>query len=214
MSNLIQLKGDSANIVEDVWTTVTLPASQAPERVLAGKVVLFKLTGEQTVTPEQIAGTKIPATGNIIVPLSVFLANKDSLLSRMANNSNTSGSQGIWPGIWLDTHETLESLIEAVGDVNKLPIIAVHVERFADGRIFSLGTLLRTRYGYKNELRAFGDVLKDQLFFLKRSGFNSFLIRADRSAEDALASLHDFSQPYQGAVDEPRPVFQRYNRTA
>ena len=209
MSNLIQLKGDSANIVEDVWTTVTLPASQAPERVLAGKVVLFKLTGEQTVTPEQIAGTQIPATGNIIVPLSVFIAKKDVLLSRM-----DAGSQGIWPGIWLDTHETLESLIAAVGDINKLPMIAVHVERFADGRIFSLGTLLRTRYGYKNELRAFGDVLKDQLFFLKRSGFSSFLIRADRSAEDALASLHDFSQPYQGAVDEPRPVFQRYNRTA
>ncbi len=208
MSNLIQLKGDSANIVEDVWTTVTLPASQAPERVLAGKVVLFKLTGEQTVTPEQIAGTKIPATGKIIVPLSVFVAKKDVLLSRM-----DAGSQGIWPGVWIDTHETLDSLIAAVGDVNKLPIIAVHVERFADGRIFSLGTLLRTRYGYKNELRAFGDVLKDQLFFLKRSGFSSFLIRADRSAEDALASLHDFSQPYQGAADEPRPVFQRYNRS-
>ena len=79
-------------------------------------------------------------------------------------------------------------------------------------RIFSLGTLLRTRYGYKNELRAFGDVLRDQLFFLKRSGFTSFQIRADRNAEDALASLNDFTAPYQGAVDEPRPVFQRYNR--
>ena len=156
------------------------------------------------MTPEQITGTKIPATGNIIVPLSVYVANKDTLAARMDIGA---------VGIWLDTHETLESLIAAVGDVNKLPIIAVHVERFADGRIFSLGTLLRTRYGYKNELRAFGDVLKDQLFFLKRSGFNSFLIRADRSAEDALASLHDFSQPYQGAVDEPRPVFQRYNRS-
>lgn len=207
MSNLIQLKGDSASIVEDTWTIVNLPASQAEERKQAGKVVLFKLTGEQTVTPEQIAATEIPATGNIIVPLSVFIANKDALADRM-----DIGSAGIWPGVWMDTHETLESLISAVGDINKLPIIAVHVERFADGRIFSLGTLLRTRYGYKNELRAFGDVLKDQLFFLKRSGFSSFQIRADRSAEDAITSLHDFSQPYQGAVDEPRPVFQRYNR--
>ena len=90
------------------------------------------------------------------------------------------GSQGIW----LDTHETLESLIEAVGDINKLPIIAMHVERFADGRIFSLGTLLRTRYGYKNELRAFGDVLRDQLFFLKRSlallAFKSALIEVQK----------------------------------
>ena len=205
MSNLIQLKDGAANIVEDGWAIVNLPASLAPERILAGKVVQFKLTGENSVTPEQIAGTVIPATGKIIVPLSVYAANRDALAARIAAGS---------AGIWLDTHETLESLIAAVGDINKLPIIAVHVARFADGRIFSLGTLLRTRYGYKNELRAFGDVLRDQLFFLKRSGFTSFLIRADRSAEDALASLHDFSQPYQGAVDEPRPVFQRYNRNA
>lgn len=203
MSNLIKLQDGVASVVNDDWTIVQLPASLAEERKQAGKVVLFKLTGEQTVTPEQIAGTEIPATGKNIIPLSVFIAKKDVLASRI-----DIGSQGVW----IDTHETLESLIEAVGDINKLPIIAVHVERFADGRIFSLGTLLRTRYGYKNELRAFGDVLRDQLFFLKRSGFTSFQIRADRSAKDALASLHDFSQPYQGAVDEPRPVFQRYNR--
>ena len=209
MSNLIQLNGDTAGVVQDEWTYVNLPASQAPERVSAGKVVLFKLTGEQTVTPEQIAGTQIPATGKVIVPLSVFIANKDDLASRVDASSI---------GIWLDTHETLESLIEALikigRDINNLPIIAVHVERFADGRIFSLGTLLRTRYGFKNELRAFGDVLKDQLFFLKRSGFTSFLIRADRSATDAITSLHDFSQPYQGAVDDSQPVFKRYHRTA
>ena len=204
MSNLIQLKGDSASIVEDDWTTISLPASNVEERKQAGKVVLFKLTGEQTVTQEQIATTRIPTVGKIIVPLSVFATNADALASRIDASA---------VGIWLDTHETLESLISAVGDINQLPIIAIHVERFADGRIFSLGTLLRSRYGFKNELRAFGDVLKDQLFFLKRSGFTSFLIRADRSAENALASLHDFSQPYQGAVDEPQPVFKRYNRT-
>jgi uncharacterized protein (DUF934 family) len=205
MSNLIAISNGAASIVENLWQCVELPASLAEERKQAGKVVLFKLTGENSVTPEQIAGTKIPATGNIIVPLSVFIANKDTLASRIDAGD---------VGIWLDTHETLESLLEAVADINKLPIIAVHVERFADGRIFSLGTLLRTRYGFKNELRAFGDVLRDQLFFLKRSGFTTFEIRADRSAEDALASLNDFSQPYQGAVDEPQPIFKRYNRIA
>ena len=94
-----------------------------------------------------------------------------------------------------------------------LPIIAVYVERFADGRIFSIGNLLRTRYGYKQELRAFGDVLRDQLFFLKRCGYDSYLIRADRSAEDALAGLKDFTQPYQGAVDINQPVWRRFNRS-
>jgi len=105
-------------------------------------------------------------------------------------------------------------LIQQQADLNALPIIAIFVERFADGRIFSLGNLLRTRFGFKNELRAFGDVLRDQLFFLKRSGFTSYLVRADRSAQEAIASLSDFTKPYQGAVDEPRPVFKRYNRGA
>ncbi len=205
MSNLIQLNQGIANIVDDAWTLVQLPASQVEERKQAGKVVLFKLTGENTVTDEQIATTAIPATSKIIVPLSVFIARKNELTNRIQQGD---------VGVWLSTHEVLEHLLENQPDLNALPIIAIHVERFADGRIFSLGTLLRTRYGYKNELRAFGDVLKDQLYFLKRSGFTSFQIRADRSAQDAIASLNDFSEPYQGAVDEPRPVFQRYNRTA
>ena len=205
MSNLIKLEGDVANIIENDWTLVNLPESQAEQRVQAGKVVLFKLTGEQTITPEQIAATEIPATGNVIVPLSVFIARKEALVSRINAGEI---------GVWLDTHEVLEHLVENQTDLNALPIIAIHVERFADGRIFSLGTLLRTRYGYANELRAFGDVLKDQLFFLKRSGFTSFFVRADRSAADAMTSLHDFSQPYQGAVDESQPVFKRYHRTA
>jgi uncharacterized protein (DUF934 family) len=117
-------------------------------------------------------------------------------------------------GIWLATHEVLESLATAEPDLNVFPLIAVHVERFADGRIFSLGNLLRTRYGFNNTLRAFGDVLRDQLFFLKRSGFDSYLIRADRNAEEALQSLTDFTQPYQGAVDNTQPVWRRVHRSA
>jgi uncharacterized protein (DUF934 family) len=205
MSNLITLNNGVAAISENKWTIVRLPASQVETRKQAGKVVLFKLTGEKTVSAEQIANTEIPSAGKVIVPLSVFIARKAELQERMSSNQI---------GVWVDTHEILEDLVGNVSDLNRLPIIAVHVERFADGRIFSLGTLLRSRYGFKNELRAFGDVLRDQLYFLKRSGFTSYLIRANRSATEALASLNDFTNPYQGAVDEPRPVFKRYNRVA
>ena len=205
MSNLIQLNNNTAQIAENAWVTVQLPASNVEARKQAGKVVLFKLTGEETVSDTQIADTVIPATGKVIVPLSVFIARKETLSARIANGEI---------GVWLDTHELLADLVSHQPDLNALPIIAVHVERFADGRSFSLGTLLRTRYGFKNELRATGDVLRDQLFFLKRSGFSSFLLRADRSAVEALASLNDFTAPYQGAVDEPRPVFTRYNRAS
>ncbi len=205
MSNLIKLNNGAASVVEDDWTLIQLPATQVEERKQAGKVVLFKLTGEATVTDAQVADTVIPATGKIILPLSVFIARNDEIKDRIAQGEI---------GVWLATHELLENLTQQQADLNALPIIAIFVERFADGRIFSLGNLLRTRFGFKNELRAFGDVLRDQLFFLKRSGFTSYLVRADRSAQEAIASLSDFTKPYQGAVDEPRPVFKRYNRGA
>lgn len=201
MSNLIK---DNA-IVADVWTRVIPPVlGEEVVKKQAGKVVLFKLTGEPTYSQEQIAATQIPATGKILLPLTVWQANVERLAGRMAAGE---------VGILIATHEPLEALAATFADINELPLIAVFVERFPDGRIFTIGNLLRTRYGFKNELRAVGDVLRDQLFFLKRSGFNSYLIRADRSAEDALASLQDFTQPYQGAVDNTLPVWRRVNRS-
>lgn len=200
MSNLILNQA----IVNDEWTLVTPPvAEDAVVRKQAGKVVLFKLTGEASYSDEQIAQTQIPATGKVLVPLSVWIVRKQELAARLSKGE---------VAIWLATHEVLETLAKHQPDLNVFPLIAIHVERFADGRIFSIGNLLRTRYDYKNDLRAFGDVLRDQLFFLKRCGFNSYLIRADRSAEDALASLQDFTQPYQGAVDNNQPVWRRVHR--
>ena len=200
MSNLIK---DNA-IVADEWTRVVPPSlGEEAVRKQAGKVVLFKLTGEETFTAEQIATTQIPATGKILVPFTVWRANKDALASRV--------SQGE-VGLVIATHEAIEDVMAEVKDINAFALVAVYVERFADGRIFTIGNLLRTRYGFKNELRAVGDVLRDQLFFLKRSGFNSYLIRADRNAQEALQSLKDFSEPYQGAVDIAQPAWRRTNR--
>ena len=200
MSNLIK---DNA-IAADEWTRVSPPSlGEETVRKQAGKVVLFKLTGEETFTAEQIAATQIPATGKLLVPFTVWRANQDALASRLSKGE---------VGLLIATHEAIEEVIAEVKDINAFALIAVYVERFADGRIFSIGNLLRTRYGFKHDLRAVGDVLRDQLFFLKRSGFNSYLIRADRSAEEALASLKDFSEPYQGAVDNTQPAWRRVSR--
>lgn len=199
MSNLIRNNA----IVKDEWTIVHLPVIEEAVRKQAGKVVLFKLTGEPSASPEQIANTQIPPAGRIIVPLPVWLARKAELAGRLARGE---------VGIWIAPHETLEALTTEEPDLNQFPIIAVFHERNGDGRPYSLAFLLRKRYGFTNELRVFGDVLRDHLFFYKRCGFDSFLIRADRSAEDALASLKDFSMPYQGSVDDPLPVWRRVNR--
>ncbi len=190
-------------IVTDEWTRVTPPVyGDEPVRKQAGKVVMFKLHGEDTFTQRQIEGTEIPTNGKLLLPLTIWLANKESLSSRMAAGD---------VGIVLQTHEPIESLVGAINDLNNLPVIAVYVEKFADGRNFTLGNLLRTRYGFKNELRAVGDIMRDQLYFLKRSGFDSYEIKPGRNAEEAIASLNDFTQPYQGATDDV-PVWRRVSR--
>lgn len=200
MSQLIK----NNTIAADEWTRV-IPPTLGDEvvRKQAGKVVLFKLHGEQTFSQAQIDATVIPATGKILLPLPVWLTKKDTLVARLANGE---------VGILVATHEPIEQLVAEFPDLNVLPLIAVFVERFADGRNFTIGNWIRTRYHFKNELRAVGDVLRDQLFFLKRSGYNSYLIRADRNAQEAIASLNDFSQPYQGAVNDV-PVWRRINRS-
>ena len=202
MSNLIK----QGHIVTDEWTQVHLPAlPEEAVRKQAGKVVIFKLTGEVAATPEQIAGTEIPVGGKVLIPLSVWLARRGSLSARLERGE---------VGVWLESFELVEDLVASVDDLNRLPVIGVHFPRFADGRGFSIATLLRTRYGYRNELRALGDVLRDQLFYMKRCGFDAYLMRPDRSTEEALASLRDFSEPYQAAVDNPLPVWRRYTRVA
>lgn len=190
-------------IAQDEWTRVVPPVyGDEPVRKQAGKVVMFKLHGEDTFTQKQIDGTEITASGKILLPLPIWLANKDALASRLAAGEI---------GIVLQTHEPIEALAEAFDDLNNLPVIAVYVQIFADGRNFTLGNLLRTRYGFKNELRAVGDIMRDQLFFLKRSGFNSYQIKEGRNAEEAIASLNDFTVPYQGAADDV-PVWRRVSR--
>lgn len=203
MSNLIKIvNGAAAIVADDAWQIVRLPAAAEEVKKQAGKVVLFKLTGAESATAEQIAATEVPA-GRVVLPLSVWLARKAEFAARLAAGE---------VGVWLEPHELVETLAEAAPDLNVFPLIAVFIERFADGRAYSTGALLRTRYGFRRELRALGDVLRDQLFFLKRVGFDAFQIRADRSAEDALPSLNDFSEPYQAAAVIDQPLWRRHAR--
>ncbi|MDM7858910.1 DUF934 domain-containing protein [Thiopseudomonas acetoxidans] len=109
-------------------------------------------------------------------------------------------------GIWLDSHETIE---EIVGDLPHFSLVALNFPTFTDGRHFSSARLLRERYAYSSEVRAIGDVLRDQLFFMQRCGFDAYAVRADRCPHDALISLTEFSVCYQGAADSPEPLFRR-----
>ena len=132
---------------------------------------------------------------DVIVPLHLWIDHAHALKAR---------DGGL--GIWLDSNEEVEEIAD---DLEHFQVIALNFPKFTDGRHYSSARLLRERYGYKGEIRAIGDVLRDQLFYMRRCGFDAFAVRADRDPEDALQSLKDFSVRYQAAVDERLPLFSR-----
>jgi uncharacterized protein (DUF934 family) len=159
-------------VVADDWSVLRLDEEQAPE----GAVV-----------PE----------GKIIVPLAVWLAQREQLAARASI------------GVWIGADERPESL---KGELDKFGVVAVDFPKFTDGRGYSIAFNLRKRLGYTGELRAIGDVLRDQLFSMHRVGFDAYATRPDRSIHDALKGLTVFSETYQASVDENLPLYRRHVR--
>lgn len=90
-----------------------------------------------------------------------------------------------------------------------LDLIVIEIPKFTDGRAYSLARLLRERHGFRGELRATGDVLRDQLHYLARVGFDSFELAEGQRVEDALRAFEDFSGSYQPAADQDQPAWRR-----
>ncbi|MEI8010373.1 MAG: DUF934 domain-containing protein [Candidatus Nitrotoga sp.] len=153
-------------------------------------LILRPAEGEE---PERVV---VPA-GKVIVPLKVWQAQRNELKSRAEL------------GVWLASHERPEEL---KGEIEMFSVIAVDFPKFADGRGYSIAYNLRARLGYAGELRAVGDVLRDQMFYMQRVGFDSFAPRPDKSIHDALKGLSDFSDSYQAAIDQKIPLFRRVTR--
>lgn len=137
---------------------------------------------------------QVPAEGAVIVPLALWLANKDALQTRTEL------------GVWLDSDEEVESIAD---DLSHFAVVALNFPAFTDGRSFSSARLLRERYGYTGEVRAIGDVGRDLLFMMQRCGFDAFVMGPGKDPHAALNSLSDFSVSYQGATDQPLPLFRR-----
>jgi uncharacterized protein (DUF934 family) len=133
--------------------------------------------------------------GKIIVALPVWIENKAALTERQGEI-----------GLLLNSDDEPESIHD---DLAFFSIIAINFPMFSDGRGYTIARLLRERYHFKGELRAVGDVLQDQLFYMKRCGFDAFALREDKDIQAALKSLNDFSDSYQAGVDQPLPLFRR-----
>lgn len=137
-----------------------------------------------------------PPQQKIVLPMQYWLDNRDNLSLTIA-------------GLWIDSDED----VEAVGhEINLFPLVAVNFPTFTDGRGFSIGRLLRERYQYNGQLRAIGNVISDQLFYLKRCGFNAFDLKAGTDLVAALELLNSFTTSYQGAVDQTNPLFRRSSK--
>ena len=135
--------------------------------------------------------------GPVIVPLALWLTARDALRTRGA------------VGVWLGPADDPAALAQ---DVDALPVIAVDFPKFGDGRGFSTARLVRERYGYRGELRAIGDVFRDQMFFMREVGFDAFAVRADLDPEKELAGFRGFDRVYAHSVRTARPWFRERER--
>lgn len=144
------------------------------------------------ITNKEIGSIAELPEGDLLLPLSIWENLHDQLTDRKT-------------GIWLNSDESPTDIKSVC---QQLPVIGINFPVFTDGRGYSIAHILRAQYGYKGELRAIGDVLIDQLFFMKRCGFNSFSMRADQKLDIAIEHLGDFTISYQAAIDKNEPLFQ------
>lgn len=137
--------------------------------------------------------TVLPPEGDIIVSLSRWLKEKTSLQQR--NNPI---------GLKITNTQLLEDIL---GELKHFALIALEFPSFSDGRAYTQARLLRERFAYSGEIRATGDVLRDQLYFMERCGFNAFEVRKDKNIQDALNAFSEFTLTYQPAADGPPSAF-------
>jgi uncharacterized protein (DUF934 family) len=136
----------------------------------------------------------------VIVSLAQWQAQRDALLQR-----------GTPLGLRLHSDQSPEAIAD---DVGRFALIALEFPKFRDGRAYSYARLLRERYGFKGELRAVGDVLMEQVFFMVRTGFDAFDLQQSPDPVAAFqTALKDFTVWYQPTGDGRPTAMQLRHRT-
>jgi uncharacterized protein (DUF934 family) len=132
-------------------------------------------------------GAELPSDGAILVTAARFLEDPEDLLKR-------AGKVGvIWPN-----NRDLDDLVPYL---DRLAAVALVFPIFRDGRAYSQARLLRERHGYDGELRATGQVLRDQFVFMSRAGFDAFEVKKDADADAFAATVKRYSVFYQPTGD-------------
>ena len=131
--------------------------------------------------------------GDVILSLTRFQADGDRLLS-----------EGRRVGVRLEPHEEVEALAY---DLPRLSVVAPAFPKYRDGRAYSNARVLSERFKFKGQIRAVGDVLREQAGFMARCGFNAFEPADDASANEWQAATHRYRHVYQRASDARAPAF-------
>ncbi len=135
----------------------------------------------------------IPSAGDVIVSRARFAAEGEALLSA-----------GRQVGVRLQPDEAVEDLVY---DLPRIAVVALVFPKFRDGRAYTSARLLRERFAYAGQIRAVGDVLREQAQFMVRCGFDAF-VPADGSEPDAwLRATHRYRHVYQAAADGRDPIY-------
>lgn len=154
-----------------------------PSLVKSGKIV---------ADPWQLASKAAPDYSyQTIVPLEDFVEGKHHAVSLSADTE-------------------IENVVDAIKHID---LIAIEFDTFADGRGLSMASLLRTRYGYRGEIRAFGHVEPDLTPFMLRSGFDAFVLEDREHAETAIKCMSAVSEHYQGSAIQPEPSYRKVQRS-
>ena len=130
-------------------------------------------------------GAELPQ-GCVLVSAARFLEDPEALLKR--------GKVGV---IWPNSRD----VDDLVPYLDRVAAVALVFPTFRDGRAYSQARLLRERYGYRGELRATGQVLRDQFVFMLRAGFDAFDVRKQADAEAFAQTVHRYSVFYQPTGD-------------
>ena len=164
-----------------------------PKLIKNGELIQDNWTVLREATGPDIL-TAVPGK-NFIVPLDFWKMYQAKLESYFGDIA-----------IWLDSDENVNDI---GSDLKQFALIALNFPVFSDGRSYTNARELRQHLNYEGEIRAIGDVLRDQMFYMARCGFDSFEIRHDQDPDACLSAFHDFQTGYQSSIDEPNPLFRR-----
>lgn len=129
----------------------------------------------------------LPGASPAIVSVSRWKAQRDELAGR---------NQPL--GVRLESHERVDEIIP---DLSKLSLIALDFPNLNDGRHFTSARLLRERFGFEGQIRATGQVLRDQVAFMRRCGFDAFELPSDKNLHATLGAFQEISVVYQPGLD-------------